>query len=182
MEAKESKRASRSEADSSDLEQTVAKRILRSLQEEPEDPFVEPGRILERHEAHVPQRDRHVATPPGSIPALHAWAMQPLPTTPPAEAPGGFLSWLLLAGGLMTFTCGVVLLAWWFATGRAELWNPGLLLLAGGQAAVIFGLLGLAEAASHHQKALAEHRDRLTLMRNVALVTHAWPADSRRTA
>jgi hypothetical protein len=157
--------------DSSDLD--AVERLLTSLERELPDPFILPKRpaTAEREETQV------------AAPALQAWAMQPLPNMPSAEARSGFLAWLFLAGGLMAFACGAVMLGWSVVEGRDDLWSLGIPLALGGQGAIIFGLLGLVEAAGQRQKAittaLEEHRQRLTMMQNLALVS---PTSATRRA
>jgi hypothetical protein len=164
------------QADDDDLEPTLVpmedddvdapdlraiERLIASLEDEPDDPFTLPERSR-----------RHNPEPPASG-ALAAWALQPLPAMPAGEARGGLLAWLFLGLGLMAFACGAVMLAWSVGTGRDELWSLGIPLALGGQAAVIFGLVGLAEARAHREKvlqsALEDHRQRLTMMQNLAV-------------
>ncbi len=52
-----------------------------------------------------------------------------------------FISWIMITLGLMTFVCGAVLLGWSLYSGRGVLWNFGLPLTLGGQAALIVGLV-----------------------------------------
>jgi uncharacterized membrane protein YidH (DUF202 family) len=146
-------------------------RLLKTLQTSPADPFVLPRREASRDE-------------PLSCSALQSWAMQPLPNYPALERRDGFLAWLFLSLGLMAFACGAAMLVWSVMEGRAELWSYGVPLVLGGQGAVIFGLIGLAENAAQRQKqvvaALDEHRQRLTMMQNLALTSQTLPA--RRAA
>jgi hypothetical protein len=154
----------------------AVERLLGALDRELPHPFVFPHRS--RHEA------REEASP--NAPALQAWAIQPLPNMPSADGRGGFLAWLFLAAGLMSFACGGVMLAWSVAAARPDLWALGIPLALGGLGAIVFGLLGLVEAAVQRHKnvaaALEEHRQRLTMMQNLALVTQASPASRRRAA
>lgn len=135
-------------------------RLLKSLKTTPVDPFVLPRREQLREEA-------------SSSVALRTWALQPLPSYPASERRDGFLAWLFLSLGLMAFACGGAMLVWSVMTQREELWSYGIPLVLGGQGAVIFGLIGLNENASHRHKqaivALDEHRQRLTMMQNLAL-------------
>jgi uncharacterized membrane protein YidH (DUF202 family) len=147
-------------------------RLLKALQTSPADPFV------------LPQRESPREEPPAFGAALQTWAMQPLPGYPAMERRDGFLAWLFLSLGLMAFACGAAMLVWSVMESREELWSYGIPLVLGGQGAVIFGLIGLAENAAQRQKqtaaALDEHRQRLTLMQNLALTSQALPA--RRAA
>jgi len=146
-------------------------RLLKALRVTPADPFVLPRRESNREE-------------PVASSALQTWAMQPLPNYPALERRDGFLAWLFLSLGLMAFACGGAMLVWSVIEGREELWSYGIPLVLGGQGAVIFGLIGLAENAAQRQKqmaaALDEHRQRLTLMQNLALPAQLLP--TRRAA
>ena len=146
-------------------------RLLKSLQTSPPDPFVLPRREAAREE-----------TPQAS--AVQTWALQPLPSFPSLERRDGCLAWLFLSLGLMAFACGAAMLAWSLMEQREELWSYGIPLVLGGQGAVIFGLIGLNENAGQRQKQLAaaldEHRQRLTMMQNLALTSQQLPA--RRAA
>jgi uncharacterized membrane protein YidH (DUF202 family) len=148
-------------------------RLLKSLQATPADPFV-----MTRREREV------VRDEPNPCSALQTWALQPLPSYPALEKRDGFLAWLFLSLGLMAFACGSAMLVWSVVEHREELWSYGIPLVLGGQGAVIFGLIGLAENAAHRHKqvaaALDEHRQRLTMMQNLALTNQALPA--RRAA
>ncbi len=147
-------------------------RLLKALQTSPADPFILPRRDAVREES------------PVSTAALQTWALQPLPGYPALERRDGFLAWLFLSLGLMSFACGAAMLVWSVMEAREELWSYGIPLVLGGQGAVIFGLIGLAENAAHRHKqvaaALDEHRQRLTLMQNLALTGQTLPG--RRAA
>jgi hypothetical protein len=146
-------------------------RLLATLEQEPPDPFT------------LPRRKRDADAEPHSSGALQAWALQPLPNVPSGEARSGFLAWLFLGLGLMALACGSVMLGWSIATQREDLWSLGIPLALGGQAAIIFGLISIVEGASHRQKLVAasleDHRQRLTMMQNLAL---AEPRSTRRAA
>ena len=146
-------------------------RLLKALQTTPPDPFVMPRRESVREE-------------PQACSALQTWALQPLPSYPAVERRDGFLAWLFLSLGLMAFACGSAMLVWSVIEQREELWSYGIPLVLGGQGAVIFGMIGLAENAAHRHKqvaaALDEHRQRLTMMQNLALTSQALP--TRRAA
>ena len=141
-------------------------RLLKALQTTPPDPFVLPRREQPREE-------------PQPVSALQTWALQPLPGYPALEKRDGFLAWLFLSLGLMAFACGSAMLIWSVMEQREELWSYGIPLVLGGQGAVIFGLIGLAENTAHRHKqvvaALEEHRQRLTMMQNLALTGQALP-------
>lgn len=147
-------------------------RLLKALQTSPADPFVLPRREVVRDES------------PACGGALQTWALQPLPGYPAMDRRDGFLAWLFISLGLMSFACGAAMLVWSVTEAREELWSYGIPLVLGGQGAVIFGLIGLAENAAHKHAqvaaALDEHRQRLTLMQNLALTGQALPA--RRAA
>lgn len=147
-------------------------RLLKTLQTSPADPFVLPRRAIVREE------------PPSCGGALQTWALQPLPGYPATDRRDGLLAWLFLSLGLMSFACGAAMLIWSVMEAREELWSYGIPLVLGGQGAVIFGLIGLAENAAQRQKqiaaALDEHRQRLTLMQNLALTGQSLPV--RRAA
>ena len=147
-------------------------RLLKTLQTSPADPFVLPRREVVREE------------PPACGGALQTWALQPLPNYPAVERRDGFLAWLFLSLGLMAFACGSAMLVWSVMEAREELWSYGIPLVLGGQGAVIFGLIGLAENAAQRQKqtaaALDEYRQRLTMMQNLALTGQTLP--TRRAA
>lgn len=134
-------------------------RLLKTLQTTPADPFVLPKRKA---------RETNDNTS-----ALQTWASQPLPDVPTTEQRDGFLAWLFLCSGATAFACGAGMLVWSVAQARAELWTLGVPLILGGQGAVIFGLIGLVEGAAQRHKHLAaalhEHRQRLTIMQNLAL-------------
>ena len=151
-------------------------RLLAALDKTGSDPFVLPRR-------QPTQQQTSQSAAPG---VLQSWALQPLPNDPAAEQRGGLLAWLFLSLGLMAFACGGVMLVWSVATVREELWTLGIPLTLGGQGAIIFGLMGLAEAAGQRQKqtaaALDEHRQRLLLMQNLALASGAVSAPNRRAA
>jgi hypothetical protein len=148
-------------------------RLLAGLQKAPADPFI------------LPRREP-AQRPEPTTGALQTWALQPLPNHPTAESRGGFLAWLFLSLGLMAFACGGVMLVWSVLESREELWSLGIPLALGGQGAIIFGLIGLAEAAAQRQKqfvaALEEHRQRLVLMQNLALAGQQTPSPARRAA
>ncbi len=137
-------------------------RLLANLQKPQADPFQLPRRRSSRPQVAC-------GTP------LHAWALQPLPGIPGKGERSGLLAWLFLGVGLMAFACGGVMLGWGAATERAELWELGIPLTLSGQAAMIFGLLGLLENAGQRHKqtaaALEEHRQRLLMMQNLALAS-----------
>lgn len=142
-------------------------RLLKQFNVPPPDPFVLPRRGAARDEAQAA---------PG---ALQTWALQPLPNYPAKGQSDGFLAWLFLSLGLMAFACGAAMLIWSLVEGREELWSFGIPLVLGGQGAIIFGLIGLAETAGQRRKqtaiSLDEHRQRLTLMQNLALVSNPSP-------
>lgn len=142
-------------------------RLLKRFNVPPPDPFALPRREPVREEAQAA---------PG---ALQTWALQPLPNYPTKAQSDGFLAWLFLSLGLMAFACGAAMLIWSVVDGREELWSFGIPLVLGGQGAIIFGLIGLAENTGQRHKqtaiALEEHRQRLTLMQNLALVSNPSP-------
>jgi hypothetical protein len=137
-------------------------RLLAALERPQADPFTLPRR--------PPPREPE-APPPSS--ALQSWAMQPLPTAPSEERHEGMLAWLFLTLGLMAFACGSAMLIWSIVESREELWTLGIPMVLGGQAAIIFGLIGLVESANQRHKqaaaALEEHRQRLVMMQNLAV-------------
>lgn len=145
-------------------------RLLAVLEKRPEDPFA------------LPRRQRKAQVPVQPTAELAAWNLPPLPT-PSTESKGGFLAWLFLSFGLMAFTCGGVMLVWSVVEGREELWSFGIPLALGGQGGIIFGLIGLAEAASQRHKqasaALEDYRQRVALLQNLAF---AGQQPSRRAA
>lgn len=147
-------------------------RLLKGLKTTPADPFV------------MPRRETAVREEANTCSALQTWALQPLPSYPALEKRDGFLAWLFLSLGLMAFACGSAMLVWSVIEQREELWSYGIPLVLGGQGAVIFGLIGLAENAAHRHKqvaaALEEHRQRLTMMQNLALTSQAL--STRRAA
>jgi hypothetical protein len=129
-------------------------RLIAALDKQPDDPF------------RMPRRQRTAAA------EVPAWNLPPLPN-PSNEQRGGFLAWLFLSFGLMAFTCGGIMLVWSVVAGREELWSLGVPLALGGQGGIIFGLMGLAEAASQRQKQasslLEEYRQRIVLLQNLSL-------------
>lgn len=159
-------------ADDADLRSVD--RILRLLNSQPDDPFELPDSGVEH------------SSNSGTVTTLQAWALQPLPVETDDAERGGFLSWLFLGLGLTAFACGAGLLGWSVAMHREELWRMGIPLVIGGEGAIIFGLLGLAEAAGQRQKttaaALDECRKRLTMMQNFALASQAVSGSKRRAA
>jgi len=95
------------------------------------------------------------------------------------------LAWLLLSLGLMAFACGGVLLAWSAATGRGDLWNWGLPLALGGQAALLVGLLFQLEGVTSNNRqttrSLDELADRLSELKQTTSLlstTHSSAAAS----
>jgi len=141
-------------------------RMIAALEKPADDPF------------RLPRRSRS-APPPPEVPA---WNLPPLPSPPP-EQRGGFLAWMFLSFGLMAFTCGAIMLVWSVVQGREELWTVGVPLALGGQGGIIFGLMGLVEAASHRQKQasslLDDYRQRIMLLQNLSV---AGQTSQRRAA
>jgi hypothetical protein len=71
------------------------------------------------------------------------------PTGPPAAMPaptrGGrrfvtAVAWMIVAIGIVAFTCGAVLAGMGWNTQRAQLWTIGLPMIVGGQLAIVVGL------------------------------------------
>jgi hypothetical protein len=58
-----------------------------------------------------------------------------------SQAGGGLLAWLFLLAGTMALVCGGVLVGWSLYASRAALWNLGLPILVGGQAALLLGVV-----------------------------------------
>jgi hypothetical protein len=146
-------------------------RLLKGLRTTPDDPFVLPRREGPREE-------------PVMAGALQSSALQPLPSYPALDHRDSLLAWLFISLGLVAFACGSALLVWSVTESREELWSYGMPLVLGGQGAVIFGLIGLGENAAQRQKqtlaSLDEHRQRLTMLQNLAMTGQAVPA--RRAA
>jgi hypothetical protein len=75
------------------------------------------------------------------------------------------------------------MLVWSVVVGREDLWSLGIPLALGGQGAIIFGLVGLVEAATQRcklaQASLEEYRQRLGILQSLAT---APPATSRQRA
>jgi hypothetical protein len=103
-------------------------------------------------------------------PAWHALPLRssPIPAAPrPAAAATswttslrGALAWLLICAGLAATVCGLVLLAWWWFDGRADLLIPALASAAAGQFGLLGGLLIHPPAlASSHSAARAAESD-----------------------
>ena len=68
---------------------------------------------------------------------------------------GSALAWLLISLGLMACLCGGALVGWWYATGREDLWNLGLPIAAGGQMALLVGLVLQIERVWHGNREAA---------------------------
>jgi hypothetical protein len=60
---------------------------------------------------------------------------------PPRVAHGSWMAWLIMAIGLMAFSCGGVLLGWSLISARTDLWDLGLPVTIGGQVVLLFGLI-----------------------------------------
>ncbi len=106
-------------------------------------------RVLRRSKARAkasgPGRRARVDSPHDAIPAWHP-ASRPAPAardrdgTEGATAGGGFV-WVVLSLGIMALVCGGVLLGWSVAAGRDDLWARGMPFVAGGQIALLVGLV-----------------------------------------
>lgn len=94
------------------------------------------ARIRTIHRAHGPERSR-IQRP--SRPASFAW--------------------LVLSFGLMALVCGGVLLIWSVVESRGELWQLGLPVALGGQAAMLFGFLLLLERMWRDNRSASEKLD-----------------------
>ena len=90
-----------------------------------------------RPTAHERSRDRAMHRIDAAHAALHGRHRRP----PNQVAKSSVFAWSLLTAGLMTFTCGVALMGWSIFEGRAELWNVGMPLAAGGQLGIVLGLI-----------------------------------------
>jgi hypothetical protein len=64
----------------------------------------------------------------------------PAPSNEP-QAGGGLFAWIFLLAGTMALVCGGVLVGWSLYESRAALWNLGLPILLGGQAALLLGVV-----------------------------------------
>ena len=82
-------------------------------------------------------------------------------TTKNSPQRGGLLIWAVLSLGVMTFVCGGVLLAWSFATDRADLRTLGLPLTLVGQAGLIIGLVLQLEGLWQSNRQTRETLDEL---------------------
>jgi uncharacterized membrane-anchored protein YhcB (DUF1043 family) len=82
-------------------------------------------------------------------------------TSAPAPKRFTFLSWTMLALGVMAFVFGAVLLVWSFATGRTELWQLGLPVALGGQVGLLLGLILQLEGLWKSSKQTTESLDQL---------------------
>jgi len=84
------------------------------------------------------------------------------------------LAWLLLALGLMAFSCGAVLLGWSIYAGRADLWNLGVPLTLAGQFLLILGLVlnldRLWKTNDENLTKLDEVEQRLVDLRNTTML------------
>lgn len=58
-----------------------------------------------------------------------------------SQTGGGLLAWMFLLAGTMALVCGGVLVGWSLYASRAALWNLGLPILLGGQAALLLGVV-----------------------------------------
>lgn len=58
-----------------------------------------------------------------------------------SQSGGGLLAWMFLLAGTMALVCGGVLVGWSLYASRAALWNLGLPILLGGQAALLVGIV-----------------------------------------
>ncbi len=98
---------------------------------------------------------------------------------------GAFLSWSILALGLMTFVFGGVLLGWSFFHDRADLWRLGMPCTLAGQAALVLGLVFQLDNlwrsnrdASQTLDELDEQLDELRRATTLLGTTHSSPARS----
>ena len=91
----------------------------------------------------------HAMAPTGQPPALaqplmppttHARCERSIERRESAKR-ASWLAWSVMSLGLMAFTCGGVLLAWSFLSGRLDLWNLGIPVSVSGQIALVAGLV-----------------------------------------
>jgi uncharacterized protein with PQ loop repeat len=96
-----------------------------------------------------------------------------------------FLSWTMLAFGLMAFVFGGVLLVWSFATGRGDLWQLGLPVALCGQVGLLLGLIlqleGLWKSNQETSETLGHLDDQLDELRRATAMlntTHSSASQS----
>jgi hypothetical protein len=101
------------------------------------------------HLAQTPQAANHLrfdSVPPRDTSAL----------ANKTQSGSGFLAWLFLLAGTMALVCGGVLVGWSLYASRAALWNLGLPILLGGQAALLLGVvLQVTRIWQNHRAATA---------------------------
>lgn len=86
----------------------------------------------------------------------------------------GVLAWLVLSLGTAALICGGILLAWSIVAGRSELWKLGLPIAAGGQIALLIGLVLQLDRIWHdNRRAVAKLDDELQDLKVNA--THLGP-------
>jgi hypothetical protein len=70
--------------------------------------------------------------------------------------PAGIIAWAILSLGLMSFTCGGVLLAWSFLGHRNDLWTLGMPMALAGQFGLLLGLVLQLEHLWHANRRTAD--------------------------